>query len=60
MVAAIISQEGGILLMEDSKPLLRQLLRRLIDKQLEPQPSHFDLTKVRHGRIRGVFWVVWE
>lgn len=47
MIGMIISQEP---LMEDSRPLLRQLLRRLIDKQLEPQPCHFDLTKVRHGR----------
>lgn len=43
MIGMIISQEP---LMEDSRPLLRQLLRRLIDKQLEPQPCHFDLTKV--------------
>jgi hypothetical protein len=46
MISTIISQEP---LMDDSRPLLRQLLRRLIDKQLEPQPCHFDLTKVGHG-----------
>jgi hypothetical protein len=32
---------------ENKQPLLRQLLQRLIDKQLEQQPSQFDLYKVR-------------
>lgn len=44
MVTHIISQEP--LMGENKRPLLRQLLQRLIDKQLEQQPSHFDLFKV--------------
>lgn len=44
MVTHIISQEP--LVGEGKRPLLRQLLQLLIDKQLEPQASHFDLFKV--------------
>jgi hypothetical protein len=44
MVTHIISQEP--LISEGKRPLLRQLLQRLVDKQLEPQASHFDLFKV--------------
>lgn len=44
MASTIISQEP--LMSDSSKPLLRQLLRRLVDKQLEAQPSQYDLLKV--------------
>lgn len=44
MVTQIISQEP--LVGESKRPLLRQLLQRLTDKQLEPQALHFDLLKV--------------
>jgi hypothetical protein len=47
MVAHIISQEP--LVGESKRPLLRQLLQRLIAKQLEPQALHFDLLKVSCG-----------
>ena len=44
MVTHIISQEPFI--GEGKRPLLHQLLQRLVDKQLEPQHTHFDLYKV--------------
>lgn len=60
MAAHIISQEP-LLLGEKQRPLLHQLLQRLIDKQLEQQPSYYELFKVRHvwlhclGGVRAAF-----
>jgi hypothetical protein len=44
MVTQILSQEP--LLGESKRPLLQQALQRVVDKQLEPQASQFELTKV--------------
>lgn len=49
MVTQILSQEP--LLGEGKRPLLRQALQRLVDKQLEPQASQFELTKVCAGTV---------
>lgn len=55
MVTHIISQEP--LVGESKRPLLRQLLQRLIAKQLEPQALHFDLLKVSCGVwLRPAVW----
>lgn len=45
LLTQIISQEP--LCGESKRPLLLQLLRRLVAKQLEPQPSYFELSKVQ-------------
>lgn len=52
LVSHIISQEP--LIGDSKRPLLWQLLQRLIEKQVEPQCTHYDLVKVGSSGVRRV------
>lgn len=47
LLTRLISQEP--LLSEGKRPVLRQLVQQLVAKLQEPQPTRFDLFKVRPG-----------